>query len=381
MDRFDETFYSGLSKCMNGEDKPIKNYILGQNEKLKNEIREFMGLNIASPLTVKQMHICLKNMDKMFTWEDTIEPSTVVDFYKAYISNFAKSFPNIILNKIEGGSFVPSYHKFAVRHLDILNNNALSYKQPLTHFYGNSVIVNVLQQIIIDTKFQTKLMQMMPTYVKDNTTSALIHEFFLLRIMRKYILLCEENEMLTYAKNTFDPQYGLYMHKTVMEGGKLELRQNITRLFVNYIEIYTKHKEQINITYKIIVDRAYRLKDKEKNLFMDKRKDFSEDELRVDQMLKALKLGEWGKALGEDVRVYSSKGYDENAVLQMQMKATENEMRRNGKLNEMDDLMEQIDEEINQQQISEGGMAFQVYGEDNLDGYDYEENDYNVGEG
>ena len=96
-----------------------------------------------------------------------------------------------------------------------------------------------------------------------------------------------------------------------MEGDVVKLQENVASLLVAYITMMMDSKDTINVSYKTVMDRVFKLKETEKYTFTDRLKNLSEEEREVDTILKINKLGVWSKGLNKGIKEYDPENYDQ----------------------------------------------------------------------
>ena len=90
-----------------------------------------------------------------------------------------------------------------------------------------------------------------------------------------------------------------------------QLKTNVANLLLTYLQIMKKHKELVNGSYENIMDRVFKLQEREKNTFTDRLKGLTDEERNVDNILKSNKLGVWSKGLQKGLTMYDKDVYDD----------------------------------------------------------------------
>ena len=110
-----------------------------------------------------------------------------------------------------------------------------------------------------------------------------------------------------------------------------------------------KHKELVNGSYENIMDRVFKLQEREKNTFTDRLKGLTDEERNVDNILKSNKLGVWSKGLQKGLTMYDKDVYDDERDAMDKITQIENNIRQqNGNVDDFDveDAMEEMDREL-----------------------------------
>jgi hypothetical protein len=168
--------------------------------------------------------------------------------------------------------------------------------------------------------------------------------------------------------------------RTILSGNKKGLKQTVTQLLIVFFEILDNQKDIIDISYDEILDRVFKLKEKEKDMITDRLKGMS-DELRdADTILKINKLGVWSKGLQKGLTTYVKETYDEERDFREEMDKIEKNLRSKNKNigdDELDilreDYLEQrdIDDDIEREAYDMGGFT-EDYDDGNFEGDEVE---------
>jgi hypothetical protein len=93
--------------------------------------------------------------------------------------------------------------------------------------------------------------------------------------------------------------------------------------------IMRDHKDIVDISYDKIMDKVFKIKEREKDTFTDRLKGKSDEARNVDTIMKINKLGEWGKGLQKGLTSYVKENYDEERDIMMNIASIERIVRRN----------------------------------------------------
>jgi hypothetical protein len=409
------------------ETKDLNNYLIKSNEKMKNNIMDFIKKNSnASKKEFKQVENFLNTemeweADKNIRGrENKISEETLyncINFIKSYIENFMETFPNIILNKVDyERTNIPKYWGISDYHEKDVKNIINNYYTSLKEFYNKNIINNILFEIQIRCKNILLLAKETPSFstisykenvikpIFDERTSKLLFEYYFLKIVDIYIGLSDNENMIVREKvdrsvedQLFSVDYledqvtasnisfqeeNVY-NTNIIKGNKKELRKNISQLLVVYISIMNKHKELINTSYDLIMDRIFKLKEKEKNMVTDRLKELTDEARNVDTILKINKLGVWSKGLQKGLTTYVMENYDEERNFMEKMNEYENVLRKNKNVTDqnidqyLNDYIENQDNEIEiEKEAYDMSNMVEGYDDGNFEGDEVEENDY-----
>ena len=139
-------------------------------------------------------------------------------------------------------------------------------------------------------------MELKPVF--DERTSKYLFEYILLRVLINYIDLTDDESMIVteVKKNlevddVFTVEYLEEMETRIdtiidpkgeteivlLRGNKKELRQKTVGLLIVFIEMMSDHKETIDYSYDDVLDRNFKLKEKEKDIITDRLKNLTDE--------------------------------------------------------------------------------------------------------
>ena len=391
------------------EVKKLKNYLAEKNKLKTEKILNFIKNNGNK----KRNQDYKKTEDlfmKLFSWEfdenNISDDYTVFNFMKSYIKNISLVFPNIIKNSV---SF--DMMKTICKHWDLSNIHykkiddfIKKYYERLTPFYNKPFLSVVLNNIKQETQYFVELFIETPYFgeiykndkkinsIFDKRTCTLLFENYMLSILSKYIDLCDTikgSKMSSVSETKPESLFDIDIEDeipSITEGERTSIKTTVSDLIVQYIKIMSDHKKKIDKNYKNIVNRVYRLKEREKYLIRDRLENLSEEERNADTILKINKLGVWNKGLQKGLTKYVKSNYDDERQfidnlhqVEKNVRDSNNDVNDNNIEQYMDDYLEQmdVDNEIENEANNMEGMDEDYYdGVDPLYLYD-EDNDAN----
>ena len=388
-----DTFDIATDKMTN-EIKKLNDYLIRNNEDMKNEIIDFIEKNKGPDVTQSSVNKLKKIISKLSEWEtdksiynENIKISddrlyNIINFYKTFISNFVNVFPNIILNKVNYNSIqIPNYLGLSNTHSLKIKKSISEYYENLKSFYGVPTLYNILNTIQKSSKNLVNLSNETPAFTSikygdrilkpifDERTSKFLFEYYLLRILMNYIELTDDDNMIvtetiqdTTEQDLFSVEYledretkvdseissRREINTTVISGNKKGLRQKTAGLLLSFIEIMDGQKNTIDISYENILDMIFKLKEKEKVLITDRLKTLTDEEKDADTILKVNKLGVWSKGLQKSLRTYTKEGFDDEREFRDEMDKIEKIVRNKNKNSTDDNIDLYIDDELEQ---------------------------------
>ena len=400
--------------------KELNDYLFESNEEMSKELIDFVQKNSGSKVTRKSIRNFIDTIQNLSTWicdnssrNENIKISNdnmynVTNFYKTFINNFISIFPGIIINKVNyDNTHIPSYYGFSKIHSNKLTKYIADYFDKLKPFYGVNSISKILITIQKTCKNIVKLAESTPCFssikntdkilrgIIDEKTSRYLFEHYLLKILFTYIELADNSDMIVTETKTsmdvadiFSVDYiddvetkidveMSYKSKTdtrIQSGNLRQLREEVARLLISFIDIFTTEKDIIDVSYEEIQDRAFKLKEREKDMVTDKLKAMTDENREVDTILKITKQGLYSKGLQKGLTIYEKGFYEreEEQELRNEMEKAERKIRKNNKDATDENIDILIDEYLEQEQvvadIENDAFDMDYLGEDYYDG-------------
>jgi hypothetical protein len=361
----------------------------------------------------------------------------MVQFIKTYIQNFASVFPNIILNTVDYEKIdIPKYLGLSITHAYDIKNIIKTYYEKLRPYYKNSHVSSVLYNVQNKTKNLLMLINETPFLTASSTSNSifdvrlsklLLEQFFLILFM-EYVNLANNESMLFgvdirkeevkskktksdkkrkgrgsqltieepdrdfsiedvfTVENLEEREQFIGLEDEVFENefirgpGELKkLQTNIANLLLQFMTIMRDHKDIIDVSYDKIMDKVFKIKEREKDTFTDRLKAKTDEERNVDTIMKINKLGEWGKGLQKGLTTYVKENYDEERDMMLNIASIERVVRKNPDVTDeninqyMDDYLynQNLDLEVEREAYD---MANQIddYNDGNFEGDEVE---------
>ena len=382
------------SDKMTKEIKNLNDFLIRNNDDMKKEIIEFIEKNKGADITRSSVNKMKQTISTLSDWEleksnrnENIKISddrlyNIINFYKTFIENFVTIFPNIIMNKVDYSSVqIPNYLGLSNTHALKIKTSIKEYYSELKPLYGVPGIYKILTTIQKSCKNIIKLSKETPSFttikyedrilkpIFDERTSKFLFEYYLLRILINYIELTDDINMIvtestrnTTEQDLFSVEYledretrvdfeissKTEVNTTVISGNKKGLRQTVAELLLSFIGIMDGQKGTIDISYENILDRIFKLKEKEKGLITDRLKTLTDEERDADTILKVNKLGVWSKGLQKSLRTYAKEAFDEEREFRDEMDKIEKNVRNKNKNTNDDNIDVLVEDEIEQ---------------------------------
>jgi hypothetical protein len=373
------------------EMRKLKDYLQTSITKMKNELLEFIrskseiGPNELKNMTKFIKEISIWNFDK-----NTINNKNdskisddglynYINFIKSYIELFVVVFPSMIINKNIQLIEPPKYWGLALDHSNDIREMVSDFYRPIEKFYGDPIIKNVLNEIMIKSKGTYLLSQNTPilTTIKigdkevynvfDKRIITLLYEYYFLSVLTDYMNLTSEptmvSRMLINPKisetDTFSADFLVEQElrfaefeKEFIEGDVMKLNKNVAKLLVSYLKIMMKSKKTINVSYEDIQDNVFKLKEAEKYDFTDKLRDMTDEARAVDTILKHHKLGAlYSLGMSKGIKEYDPEHFEHDKKIAENVSRLQNKLKRTKGALDNIDLDDAIDEMVTDQEI------------------------------
>ena len=421
------------------EMKNLKDYLGEENDKLRDKIVKFIGVSLkSSKKHPKSIASSIKSvLENIMVWDESevtgkdVSELNISDdiaynsinFVKEYMQNMLKTFPEIILNKVDYKSVqISKYWDFSKTHENDIRNKISEYYVTLRAFYDDKAIQNVITAIPNVCTNLLYLTNRTPSFtdihykgsktssIFDKRTSMLLFENYFLQALDEYIKLASNASMIVREiqapasssspssssassefteDNTFTTEHveekGQHLIPNIppelLKGEVKELNLKIADLLVTFLNIMTRHKLIVNISYSKIMDDVFKSKEREKDTFTDRLQALTDEERNIDTMLKINKLGVWGKGLKKGMTTYVKETYDEEREAMEKLAEIEKTLRKFQNVNDnnieqfADDYIEEqaVANDIERDEYDMGQMT-----EDFMDGNPYGDEEENA---
>jgi len=373
------------------EMRDLKNYLERTNQSMRGEITDFIKKN--NSLTGKRQKYVDTLLQELFTWNDssiaentrTISDSKTynsIEFIKSYMHDFFKTFPNIILNKVDYEKVqIQAYWGISQNHVKDIKKIMKEYYQRLRPFYSDNVLSSILSTIQENARNLMLLVDETPYYtlikykdrerhsIFDKDTSDLIFEQYFLLLLLEYKNLSDNESMLFYERGEgvtsvedifnvedleeqelkLDITRVAFVEEVTLKGNKKELKTSVANLLLTYLNIMRDHKDIIDRSYADIMDKVFKISEREKDTFTDRLKAMTDEERSADTILKMNKLGVWSKGLQKGLTTYTKETYDDERDVMDKITEIERQVRKNRNVTDenidqyLEDRLEEMD--------------------------------------
>ena len=409
--------FSIATESVTQETKDLNNFLIKSISSMKKDIIDFISKNKDAKTTKKMLSDVTSTIEHISDWESSKSNRNednkisndslynVIQFFKTFIQNFVKVYPNIILNGVDYSNIsVPKHWDLSGKHsLDVKNSVSEHYKK-FRVFYEDSSLFSILRKIQVLCQNIIVLADVTPVFssikykgkelkpVFDERTCKFLFEYYILKVFINYIDLAESDEMLvrevTKKVSTDDlvtveflddlskrDDFEEIQSNRLVKGNKKELKIKVSNLLVTLIQSIEDNRKKTNFSYENIMDFVFKIKEREKNNITSRLQGLTDEEREADTILKINKLGVWSKGLQKGLTTYVKDNFDEEREDMEKMMQYEKMLsQRNattGEAMDMDQFMDDayVDDEIERENLDMSGFT----GDDG--NYDEEDHD------
>lgn len=256
------------------------------------------------------------------------------NFVKNTVYEMTSVFPNILITNVTNVSRVHNYWQLADVDEERIEKSVAAYFEPLGQFRKDRVLQRLLlhtQDKFVDLRLffenlpiQEAIRVGSRDYYSffDMDTVHLLLEYIFLSVLHEYIIATDKLDLIqmdqvdSKRKNrekiaaNNDPDtlitsehpdlleeyrevYGDMLEVQIEAGNREDLKTRVAKMLLAFIKVTRKNKSDIDISYENIAASVRKRKEKEKNRIVERFKNMSEDERKVEDMKKKLKMDEW----------------------------------------------------------------------------------------
>ncbi len=374
--------YDVVSDKMSDESKALDTFLNKHCLEMKTQLIKFIKDHHGEKMDNKTSARLTKFVQTMSDWSTDksvrnqnkkISNESIynnLNFFRTFVGMFANVFPNIILNKVDYlDTAIPSYWSLSSIHSGKLKQKIMEYYAGLKVFYDSVALTKILYKVQDMCKVWTQFADVTPCFSttkddegKDNypilneRIGKQLFEYYLLSTLMNYVKMADDTNMIMVkpkkavdtdelvttefvedeeTRANLDDSVEDDTDMFIQRGNLKELKRGTAHLLFSFLSIMDNHKDAIDISYEDVLDKVFKLKEKEKHLMMDRLVAMSDDEKEVDRVLKINKLEAWGKGLEKSYTVFDRDAYDRNFEFTETMDKLERNLRKKNR--EVDD--------------------------------------------
>jgi hypothetical protein len=411
----------------------LNNWLSHANTNLLERIVEFVGSHAKMPRSKKKKleeqlaNVHIWNMDETYeygkglTQKDETSMYNVTQFIRESVFSISRVYPEIIMNNHDHSSKVHKHWNFVNFHEQDISKFIADSYEGLNGFKNDRSLKNVLQHVQESLTHLSTFLNLIPAFLpihvppKDEQPALSYHSLFTKRTLYmiysyvyystlyEYIKAADNDELLqvdfitskTIRRediqnersnaiigtsneedlNEVQEQYADDLEEVQIVAGQHEqLKIRIGELLLTLINMEMNNKKTVDLKYGDIQKRITRSRLNEKKMITDFLKNMDDDERRVEDTKKILKLGRWNVGLKKGLVNYDKARYvEERNQLFDQMANPENIDIEDSVIQvSVQDLEQQDNQEIDDFYEEEANDIRNFMGDD-ADGAYYEE--------
>lgn len=411
----------------NEEVYDLNNWLTRTNELLLNEIIEFIQQH--GNLSNSKMQSFESYLSTIHLWsmEEGKDPSQSLDsvfviskFLQNIIFSNSRVFPEIIENNHSANSASHLYWNFSDEHDSDISHFIKNYYNPLEKFFEDKTIDSLLGEVKQQLLDVNLFLQVLPIHRQhaslyedkqeifyslfDKRTIYMLYVYIYYSILHEYIKATDNNDLIQMDRNEKkllrrnaieetndefilgesqedygameEAEFGNDRIEIEIQAGNLEeIKSKIANLLTSFISVDMQDKKILDVSYEENEKRVIKSRLKEKKIITDYLANISEEELKIEELNKQLKLGRWNVGLQKGLVEYNPKRYNEERKQlfeQMNGRLDLDEAHDVPIQRSVDDLNQEEQEQVNEF-YDEEANNFQNYRGDDADGGYYEE--------
>ena len=346
----------------------LNNWLAHANSNLLERITNFISKT--SNLNRRKMsqfeeqlaNIHIWNMDSTYEYgkgksmKDETNMYSITQFMKQSVFFMSRVYPEMIINQHTMSDKSHKHWGFAQPHNMDVSNFIQSYYKELSQFKKDESISSLLKYVQETLIHVHQFLDLIPAFLPihrgpqgelpaqsyyslfSKRTLYMIHSYIWYSVIYEFIKATDNEELLQLSatdKNKIhrekiqeerervigtsteildrDPvdEYGDLLEIEIQVGNKDALHKQIGNLLVIFINMDISNKKAFDLSYRDIEKRITRSKLNEKKMITDFLKNIDDDERRVEDTQKMLKLGRWNVGLKKGLVEYNKERYTE----------------------------------------------------------------------
>ena len=343
----------------------IKNYLIINNDKLKISIKEFISKNSKNSNKIsKEINLFFNLIEKIYSTKnhnllqsnDQIMYDSTDHLYR-YLNNIITVYPNMIKNDVRynhGDTNIPKHWDLSPIHQIDVKNIMKNHYKLLFELYEDSDLIYFIQGLQPKLYNLLLLASNIPKYAtidNDNNTRYcfdgeicnLLYQHLILIVFDKFINYIEQDYVIKQEKITAPLSTEAFEEKDngdislieILIGEKKTNSEKISNLLIIFINMYLESYSSTIYDYDDVMEKVLRSKEKEKEQFTTYLKELSEDERKVQDIMKKQQLEKWGKGLQKGLIQYDKDTYDEEREDLEKVAIMERKLERNDIVTDM----------------------------------------------
>jgi hypothetical protein len=428
-------FESYKPKCMSYDISDdlnfLKNYLITTNSDLYKQIMEFFGkYGNLSESKYEKLHQFLYNIEK-WKLDTPMKQSghyydqglySVTQFINNAVQNMCKVYPSILVNDLGFYKKVPKHWNFSDRHKEIISKFIEQYYEKIEKFKGDSVLLQLLQEIDIRLTDLPLFLQNLPFFTEivkdmgddidgerirsfyclfDKQCIYLLYSYCFYSAIYEYIVCANDTDLLRTdvqvlkkskrkeIKEIANPsnlltsldgdvddsllELGDDLREMEVVAGDLDdLKKRVASLLLCFLNVEEENKDAVDYNYAEIMLKVKRDKDIEKHGIIERLGQMSIEERAVENDLKNYRIGRWNVGEQKGLYQYDKKTFDRE-IEEMLVRGEELEFENTDDMIDADDLVVDPEGEDADDIYNRGAVDLTNLGTNFMDGAYYDD--------
>ena len=224
-------------------------------------------------------------------------------------------FPEMVIKNINyENKHIPGHWDLSKskRHVKEIKSIIADEVNIMRNVYNKDELNTLLNKIKTESKNLLILIKNVPFYSDVGEKKSVYNYEFYKRISKYFLLIAFNNYISLFEKQE---KVSSYENETKIDLGILRkenniLKTHIARIIVNMLNIFKKRKKILNVSKEKINKSVMKSKVKEKFEITNKLKNLSDEQRKIEDTMKNLKLGKWRMGQTRALFEYDENQYD-----------------------------------------------------------------------
>lgn len=338
----------------------LTNYLFNVNNNLYKQIMEFFDKN-ANQMNNREFEKIGNFLLFIHKWEleNNVDVHNIGKYLQNATSNICKFYPTLLSNDADFYKYICKHWNFSENHNNDIHSFVEKYAKSIEKFKGDKVIINLLQHMsihLVDIQLFIQLIPKQTEIVKniinendqeveirfhglfDKITYFELLKYCFYRSIFEFMAACDDTDLIrteiTSVKNSvqqtnnninvadqiqsnvisINENYDNVMQdleeSEIISDSPEELKSRVSNLLHSFLSVEMENKSAINYSYKDIIKKINRSKEREKKAIIDYLGNMSKEERKVEELFKTYKLGRWNVGQQKGLIAYDKNTYE-----------------------------------------------------------------------